>query len=137
MILSAILIAISFTSIIIFSNKNNNLIKINYKEVMEKVDNKESFILCISSSKCSHCENYNPKLEKIANDYNIKIYYTDVDKYKDSDYETFKNDFSFDGGTPVTIFIKNGVEETTATRINGDVSSDKIISKLKNNGYID
>ena len=49
----------------------------------------------------------------------------------------FNNLISFDGGTPVTIFIKNGEEKTTATRIEGDVSTDKIIDKLKKNGFID
>jgi len=51
--------------------------------------------------------------------------------------EKFNKLISFDGGTPVTIFIKNGEEKTTATRIEGDVSTDKIIDKLKKNGFID
>ena len=39
-------------------------------------------------------------------------------------------------GTPTTIFIKNGVETSIMSRINGEVSKDKIISKLKQNEYI-
>ena len=37
----------------------------------------------------------------------------------------------------ISKFIKNGEEKTTATRIEGDVSTDKIIDKLKKNGFID
>ena len=43
---------------------------------------------------------------------------------------------SFDGGTPVTIFIKNGEEKTTATRIEGDISIERTIDKFKKNGFI-
>ena len=54
----------------------------------------------------------------------------------DSDTTTeLKKQFSF-SGTPTTIFVINGEEKTAATRINGDVSEEKIISKLKSNGFI-
>lgn len=116
---------------------NDNLIKLSYDEIMEKIDNKESFILCISRTTCSHCNVYKPKLRKVANKYDIKIYYTDVDKYSKNDLKNFSSKISFDGGTPTTLFIKNGEEKTTATRIEGDVSIEKIVDKLKKNGFID
>lgn len=118
-------------------NNNDNLIELNYNELATKIDNKENFVVCISRTTCSHCNNYKPKLKKVANEYKINIYYTDIDKYTKTDLEKFNNLISFDGGTPVTIFIKNGEEKTTATRIEGDVSTDKIIDKLKKNGFID
>ena len=46
-----------------------------------------------------------------------------------------KKHFSF-SGTPTTVFVIDGDEKTAATRINGDVSEEKIISKLKSNGFI-
>lgn len=116
---------------------NDNLIKLSYDEIMEKIDNKESFILCISRTTCSHCNVYKPKLRKVANKYDIKIYYTDVDKYSKNDLKDFNSKISFDGGTPTTLFIKDGKEKTTATRIEGDVSIEKIVDKLKKNGFID
>lgn len=115
---------------------NKNFIKLSYNDVLEKVNNKESFILCVSASECTHCKTYKPKLKKISNDYNIKIYYTDVDKFSDEDYAEFKNKFSFDGGTPTTIFFKDGEEKTTATRIEGDISIERTIDKFKKNGFI-
>lgn len=116
---------------------NDNLVKLNYDEIMEKIDNKESFVLCISRTTCSHCNVYKPKLRKVANKYDIKIYYTDVDKYSKNDLKDFNSKISFDGGTPTTLFIKDGEEKTTATRIEGDVSIEKIVDKLKKNGFID
>lgn len=118
-------------------NNNDNLIELNYNELESKIENKEDFVVCISRTTCSHCNNYKPKLRNVANKYKINIYYTDIDKYTKTDFEKFNNLISFDGGTPVTIFIKKGEEKTTATRIEGDVSTDKIIDKLKKNGFID
>lgn len=118
-------------------NNNDNLIELNYNELESKIENKEDFVVCISRTTCSHCNNYKPKLRNVANKYKINIYYTDIDKYTKTDLEKFNNLISFDGGTPVTIFIKKGEEKTTATRIEGDVSTNKIIDKLKKNGFID
>ena len=39
-------------------------------------------------------------------------------------------------GTPTVIFYKNGKEETTAARIIGDTSKDKIVAKFKASGFI-
>ncbi len=134
------ILIIIFVGIIIgyfIFNKNNNLIKLDYKDIVNKIDNKESFVLCVSRTTCSHCQSYKPKLQKVANKYNIKIYYTDIDTYNKDELNDFNSRITFDGGTPVTLFIKNGEEKTTATRIEGDVSNDKIIDKLKKNVFID
>ena len=116
---------------------NKNFIKLSYNEILEKVSNKEDFVLCVSASECTHCKSYKPKLRKISKDYDIKIYYTDIDKFDDKDYDEFKEKFSFDGGTPTTIFFKEGEEKTTATRIEGDISMEKTIDKLKKNVFIE
>lgn len=114
----------------------NNLIRIDYNSIVEKTKNKESFVLCVSRTNCSHCLDYKPKLKKVAGKYDIKIYYIDIDTATDKEEKQFKDNYSFDGGTPVTIFFKNGEEKTTATRIEGDVSEEIIINKLKKNGFI-
>ena len=110
---------------LLFNSSDNGLVELNYNELTTKIENKEDFVVCISRTTCSHCNDYKPKLRKVANKYKINIYYTDIDKYNKTDLEKF------------TIFIKNGEEKTTATRIEGDVSTDKIIDKLKKNGFID
>ena len=135
-IICIILLIIGFSIGYFIFILNNNLIKLNYNEIIEKLDNKEKFVLCISRNTCIHCNNYKPKLKKVANKYNIKIYYTDVDKYTKKELEDFSSRISFDGSTPVTLFIKDGEEKTTATRIEGDVSVNKIIDKLKKNSFI-
>ena len=115
---------------------SSNLKEIKYEKMMEKVNNKDTFVVLFSQTTCSHCQAFKPKLESVANEFNIKIYYLETDLLDEDEYKQLKKDFSF-SGTPTTLFIINGEEKTAATRINGDVSRDKIISKLKSNGFID
>ena len=114
----------------------SNLVEIKYSEMMQKVDNKESFIVLFSQTTCSHCMDFKPKLERVANKFGIKIYYLETDLLSEDEHAELKKKFSF-SGTPTTIFINNGEEKTAANRINGDTSEEKIISKLKRNGFID
>ena len=132
----AVAIILSILIYFVINNKSY-LTEISYDEIIEKIDNKESFILCITATDCIHCQNYKPKLEKIIKEYNITIYNTNIDNMTEKEYENFKTRLSFDGGTPVTIFIKDGTETTTATRIEGNVSIEKIIKKLQKNDYIE
>lgn len=111
--------------------------KITYEEIIEKIDNKDSFVLLISQTTCTHCASYKPKLEDVANEYKINIYYIDIDLLEEDEYDELNSRLSFaSSGTPLTIFLKNGEEKTVANRIKGDSSSDKIIKKLKSNGFI-
>lgn len=140
LVIFSIILVVAITVILICNNlyfDNRNFIKLSYDEILEKVNSKEDFVLCVSASECTHCKSYKPKLKKISKDYDIKIYYTDIDKFDEKDYDEFKYKFSFDGGTPTTIFFKEGTEKTTATRIEGDISIEKTIDKLKKNGFIE
>ena len=111
--------------------------EIEYNEVVEKIENKEDVVLLISQTTCSHCASFKPKLEDIANEYKINVYYIDVDLLDEEEYDDLNSRLSFaTSGTPLTIFLKNGEEKTVANRIKGDSSRDKVIKKLKSNGFI-
>lgn len=111
--------------------------KIGYDEIIEKIENKEDFVLLISQTTCSHCANYKPKLKDVANEYKLNVYYIDVDLLEEEEYNNLNSYLSFKtAGTPVTLFLLNGEEKTVANRIKGDSSKDKIIKKLKSNGFI-
>jgi predicted bacteriocin transport accessory protein len=110
--------------------------KIELDNLIEKIDNKEDFILLVSQTTCSHCASYKPKLEKVTNKYKLNIYYIEADLLTDEEEKKFKSYITFDG-TPVTLFFRNGEEKTAANRINGNASTDKIEKKLKSNGFID
>ena len=110
--------------------------EIKYNQVIDKIEKKESFVLLLSQTTCAHCMDFKPKLERVANKYKIKIYYLETDKLSKEENTELKTHFSFNG-TPTTVFVIEGEEKTAATRINGDVSEEKIISKLKSNGFIE
>lgn len=109
--------------------------EIKYEQLLQKVEKKESFVVLFSQTTCSHCMEFKPKLERVANRYKVKIYYLETDLLNEDEYTELKTYFSF-SGTPTTVFVIDGEEKTAATRINGDVSEEKIVSKLKNNGFI-
>jgi len=110
--------------------------EISYQEVITKMNNKDSFVLCISQTTCSHCQSYKPKLKKVANKYQVESYYIDVDLLTAEEKKELSKYVSISGGTPSTVFIKEGTEKTAANRINGDVSTSKIEKKLKQHGFI-
>ena len=110
--------------------------EIKYEEIIEKINDKDSFVVMISQTTCNHCMNFKPKLEDAANDHKLTIYYIDVDLLKESEADELKSYINYDS-TPSTIFIKKGVESSALTRINGDASREKIDNKLKSNGFID
>lgn len=111
------------------------LIEIQYYDFIEKMENKDDFVLLLSQTGCSHCTNYKPKLKSVANDYKIMVYYIEVDLLTDNEFDVLSSYINFTG-TPTTVFIKDGVEDSESSRINGDSSIDKIIATFRRNGYI-
>jgi len=134
----SIIVFIIIILLLVLSNffDKNNLTELSVSDVIEKINNKESFVLCISQTTCSHCASYKPKLEKISKKYDLEIFYIDIDKYNDDEVAKFKKHISFDGSTPVTAFIKDGTEPTASNRIFGDSDYDKIVKKLQSTGFI-
>ena len=109
--------------------------EIKYNDVVEKLENKEDFILVVSKTTCSYCNEYKPKLERIAKEYKIEMYYIQTDLIEEKNKENFENLFHV-SGTPETIFIRDGEERTAASRIKGNLSISTIKMKLKANGWI-
>lgn len=115
----------------------SNLVELSYNEVIEKINNKDTFILVISQTTCFHCARYKPIIDEIAKKHNLTVYFVESDLFSEEEGKNFITYINFDS-TPVTVFLKNGEEISAATRINGDdVSVEEIESKLKSNGFID
>lgn len=109
--------------------------EISFEDLSNKINNSDDFVLLISQSFCSYCSNFKPKLMNIANDYKIEIFYIEYDLLDDEQSNIFKNYVDF-SGTPTTVFFENGSVNTETSRIEGDVSEEKIISILTDNGFI-
>ena len=135
----AIVILVLLVAFLIINKaiSKGDLVELTYDEFTEKIDNEESFVLCVSRTTCSHCATYKPKLENVAKDYGIDLYYIDIDKYSEEEQDEFEKIINFNDSTPTTVFLRNGKETTASNRINGDVSTSRIIDKLKSNDFID
>lgn len=121
-----------------FDNKKDKeeyLVEINYNEFKEKVENKDTFILVISQTGCSHCEQYLPELERTLKEVNLKAYVVNIKNLSEEDANSFSKDVIF-SGTPTTIFYTDGIEKTSLNRIVGYASRNKIIERFKSLGYI-
>ena len=118
-------------------NSNKKYMKeISYKEYHELLDNKETFILEIMRTDCSACISFKPNIQKVTKDYKVEVKYINTDNITEEEKEALYQETGI-SGTPTVIFYTEGVEKTKASRINGSVSEEKIISKFKANGIIE
>ena len=115
--------------------KKDYFTKLNYEEFFNKWENDDTFVLVISKTQCPYCQMYIPKIKKISEEYKINTYYVETDTFTDEESSAFSNLINYNA-TPTTVFIKNGEELSKATRINGNVSEQKIINKFKSNDFI-
>ena len=59
--------------------------EVSFDTVIEMLENKQSFILFIGSSNCSHCATYEPKLNSVIKEYQVKVYFIDVNKLSETE----------------------------------------------------
>lgn len=108
--------------------------KLSYSEYQEKIDNKETFVVIIERTSCSHCQNFMPVAEEFASSNNVPMYYIDTDEMEEDDWNklatsnTFfkKNNDSW--GTPTTIALYGS---DALSYIEGETTSDKLLDMYK------
>jgi len=111
------------------------LTEINLKQLEKMMKRKETFILEVMKTDCSHCESFTPKFKQVLKENKIKAYRIDADKM------TKKEKSKFDGiiyasGTPTVVFIKKGKTLQNYTRIEGDVPRSVILKKIEDAGFL-
>jgi thiol-disulfide isomerase/thioredoxin len=118
------------------SQSREYLIQISYNDLKAKIENKDDFALLISNKSCSHCKAFEPKFKIILNKYKVNIYKVDTATLTTDQYQEIIVGNVGEVGTPTIVFFEDGIEKGSYSRIEGDVSEDKVIDKLKDNGYI-
>lgn len=119
------------------SLKNEYLKDISYNELTKKMENGDTFFFTVVQDGCSHCKEFTPKFEEILKEYNITAYKLNFTNLSEDDDKLFEEKFGSSIGTPTTIFIVNGKEQSQLTRLVGNLSKAKIIEKLKTMNYIE
>ena len=121
-------------------NKDNkeadkHLVTLSYSELMEKIENKDSFIMVVTQTGCTHCEAYKPVLKDVLVEYDLYAYEVNTAELSEEEKAKFK-DIANTSGTPTTVFINDGEETTTANRLVGNRPRSDIVNRLKALGYI-
>lgn len=135
----AAIVAIA-ASIFIFqsdANKNNKLQELSYAEYQEKVDANEKFIVVIERTNCSYCQQYMPIVKKVAAEYDIDIYYINLENITSDEIESLVASNSFfegEWGTPTTLYVEGS---NTIDSINEYVEKDELVTFLKDNEIIE
>lgn len=114
----------------------SNLKEIDYSTLKEKLENKESFILEVVQTDCSHCKEFSPRFDDVLKENDITAYKIDTQKLSTEEKKEFDS-IIYVSGTPTVVFINEGEETETYNRISGAVSNEKIIKKLKQAKYIE
>lgn len=102
------------------------------------INNKEVLTI-YGASYCSHCQEYYPVISKLANKYNINLYFFEVDTIREKDkdaYDKLMNSFElsdYDGNVPYTYIMRDGnfVNSTV-----GFANRDLTVNFLTENGII-
>lgn len=138
-VLVVILVVLICTLAIIIGIKNSksyqSIEEINLTTLKDKINNKDKFVLVVTQTGCSHCTAYLPVLEEIGEEYKLKFYDINTTNLADEEKTEF-NSLVRISGTPTTIFYTDGEEKSTSTRLVGEKTKDKIITRLKSEGYI-
>lgn len=114
-----ILITLILVGILAGCSSNTSTNKIKYvgtDELMEKLDNKESFFLVIGNSTCSACIQYKPTLEELVKNKDVELFYLEVDTegaksdaHRENVVNFFENYLEDKvNSTPSTIYFSEG-----------------------------
>ena len=133
MIMKKLLICL--TTILLVGCGNTKYTEINYEQLKQKLDNKDTFVLLLGSDTCSACASYEKTMTKVMKDTKVEIFYVNLHALSEEDYSKIYSKFVVTS-TPTTIFIKDGEETSTYNRIVGAAKYEDVIDSLKKHGYI-
>ena len=117
-------------------SKYTNLVDINIVDLETKIKNDDTFILVLSQTGCSHCNQYLPELDRTLSNYNLEAYILNISELDKENSQALAKYINF-SGTPTTVFFNEGEEKTTLNRLVGYASKNKIVERLKSLGYVD
>ena len=111
------------------------LSKLNYKKLMTKLDNKESFVLYLNNEDESGLTLKNT-LQTVCKDNNIKCFYLNTDNLDEDELDSLKEKITFEDSN-IIVFIKEGKENTVLARIDDVyISAKDLKEELKNQEYL-
>lgn len=116
----------------------DNLTEIDYERFMTLYSGSTPSIVVLVQTNCGYCNMYKPIIDEIAYDEDINIYYLDITKLTNSEYNQLINSIDFfkthsDWGTPTTLIVKNS---STIDYLEGYSSEDTTLKFYRENSII-
>ena len=105
-------------------NSTSTITEIDYSKLEEMIDNKESFILEIVQTGCSHCEEFSPRFQAVLKTNDKEAYSLNLYNMTEEESKKFSELTTSVSGTPTVLYFEDGKE--TSHKINGAVSNEKI-----------
>ena len=116
---------ITILAIFLTGCSNSNVITdIEYSKLEELIDNKESFILEVVQTGCSHCEEFSPRFKAVLKTNGKEAYSINLYNMTEEENKKFNELTTSVSGTPTVLYFEDGKE--TSHKINGAVSNEKI-----------
>lgn len=106
---------------------------ITYKTLEDKIKDKESFVVEVIQTGCSHCEKFEPVFDKFAKDNDIEYFKLNLSNISSVDNESLGNKYDV-SGTPTVLIFKKGVNQKELT-ISGEVPVKTLKEVFKLAGY--
>jgi len=115
--------------------KYTSYTEVNYTQLQEKINNKDSFVIVFGSDTCSACKQYKVTMESVIKEEQVEVFYLDLNETTETEYSKIYSKYVITS-TPTTVFIKDGLETSVYDRLVGTVNSTRIKESLKKHGFI-
>lgn len=124
--------------------KNMKIHNITFSEYQEKVKEDQFNIFILGMKDCSHCADYKPVVNQIANKYDLEVWYLDTNELEYDEYVYLHDNISVlkdrydDAGnpgipTPVTVIYRNNYELDSRL---GDIGQNGFLNMLNESGVV-
>ena len=138
-----IIVVIAILAFVALSLLSENATRVETTEALkdvtaltESVPNDEYSVVVIGLTYCSHCHNFNPIITKISKDYELPLYWFDIDDLSDEDADALTEAFSehdYLGSSPYIAVLNNGKVVNTHV---GEMNKTTTIEFLKESNAI-
>lgn len=128
-----IIIALVVVAVVFSEDETEYIKEISLNDVIDKQEDKDSFILYIKQTDCEHCKEFTPTLMSVLRENDIIAYALNLTDLTEEEMEIYTDTFDVNG-TPTVLFFDEGNE--SLIRIEGAQSKAKVKSKLESTGFI-
>lgn len=112
--------------------------EITYSEYEEKLNTEAPFLVVIVQDGCGYCEQYEPVVDKVANDYALPIYYINLTNLTSTEQASLSKSNKYlkteKWGTPTTLFMYGS---TVVDSIGGAASEEQFVEFVKENFVVE